>query len=139
MIVTKVIVICFVISVLTLFGISCQTSFGQITDNPNMTNFETLFEKPEYQLCREITDYGDQGPLNPDGSVSDNITTKDVCDVDILNVIHETNNTLFVSVSNPSFMGPVLDAIYDQDFKIESIIPDTYQSGEFNTWIYFRK
>jgi predicted RND superfamily exporter protein len=86
------------------------------------TNFTKLFEEdPQYQLC---IDYETLGP---------------VCETNILNVLHETNDTMLASVINPTYMGPALDAIYDQGFKVEAIIPDTTQAEDFNTWIYFTK
>lgn len=36
------------------------------------------------------------------------------------------------SVSEPEFMGPALDAIYDGGFKIEAVIPDTDQAEDPN-------
>jgi hypothetical protein len=86
------------------------------------TNFTKLFdEDPQFQLCRSYETLGT------------------VCNTNMLTINHETNNTILASVSQPEFMGPALDALYDQGFKIEAVIPDTNQDGEYNTWIYFTK
>lgn len=88
------------------------------------TNFTKLFdEDPQYQLCKEYETLGT------------------ICETNILNIVHETNNTLLASVDHPDYMGPILDAIYAQGFKIEVVIPDadTVQIENFNSWIYFTK
>lgn len=78
-------------------------------------------EDPQYQLCREGFD------------------GQPLCIFNSLTPVHETNNTLLVSVTTPEFMGPALDAIYNEGFKVEAIIPDLTQGDTPNTWIYFVK
>ncbi len=96
--------------------ITIPFSYSQGT---NLT--ELLLSDPKYLSCR------------------DGYSGAHVCDVVSLIPKHESNNTLFVSVSRPELAGPALDAIHNEGFSVEAVIPEFTQLGEPNTWIYFVK
>lgn len=82
-----------------------------------VTDFEALFDKPEYQLCRQSID---------DTTSSDPAewTSKEICDVSIIDVTFQSNNTMTLWLRHPGYSGPALDEINKAGYHVEAVIPD---------------
>jgi len=69
---------------------------------------------------------------------------QEICDVPILTTGHQTNSSLVINTNNSGYLGPALDAIYEQGYKSEIIIPpnspDDSESGYISesNWMLIR-